>query len=67
MRNRMTRLVVITFIAAAAAVTAHAQYQPSVMYASLLTNISLIEKTGKFDLGNQIQVCLLYTSDAADE
>ena len=56
MRNRMTRLVAITFIAAAAAVTAHAQYQPSVMYASLLTNISLIEKTGKFDLGNQIQV-----------
>ena len=35
---------------------ARAQYAPSVMFSSLLNNISLQEKDGKFDLGNQIQV-----------
>ena len=56
MHRWTTHLAAIALSLALTAAAAHAQYQPSEMYGSLLTNISLIEKTGKFDLGNQIQV-----------
>ena len=55
MYSRITHFVVGLVLCFAFA-TAHAQNATSVSFASLLTNLSLQEKDGKFDIGNQVQL-----------